>query len=143
MSTFCQRLYHRKCQWRGVGGQKKPKSCQHSLWTTPYYNVKSKWKITTNLMAFLENMNFTKGLEYISTRDSSTPDISNRTSGLEKSRVVVIQWLQKCWIKNLNRSHKFKNNPLHGNRRSFGLFLHKWGGLDFQSNIFEGFELTF
>jgi hypothetical protein len=22
-STFCQRLYHRKCQRRGVGGQKK------------------------------------------------------------------------------------------------------------------------
>ena len=22
MSTFCQRLYHRKCQRRGVGGQK-------------------------------------------------------------------------------------------------------------------------
>ena len=28
MSTFCQRLYHRKCQHRGVGGQEKPKSCQ-------------------------------------------------------------------------------------------------------------------
>ena len=27
--------YHRKCQGRGVGGQKKPKSCQRSLWTTP------------------------------------------------------------------------------------------------------------
>jgi len=25
----------------------------------------------------------------------------------------------------------------------FGLFLHKWGGLDFQSNIFEAFGLTF
>ena len=31
MSTFCQRSYHRKCQRRGVGGQKKPKSCQRSL----------------------------------------------------------------------------------------------------------------
>ena len=28
---FCQRLYHRKCQRRGVGGQEKPKSCQRSL----------------------------------------------------------------------------------------------------------------
>ena len=36
MSTFCQHLYHRKCKRRGVGGQKKPKSCQRSLWTTPY-----------------------------------------------------------------------------------------------------------
>ena len=25
MSTFCQRSYHRKCQRRGVGGQKKAK----------------------------------------------------------------------------------------------------------------------
>ena len=32
MSTFCQRSYRRKCQCRGVGGQKKkePKSCQRS-----------------------------------------------------------------------------------------------------------------
>ena len=29
--TFCQRLYHKKRQRRGVGGQKKPKSCQRSL----------------------------------------------------------------------------------------------------------------
>ena len=36
MSTFCQRLYHRKCQHRGVGGQEKPKSCQRSVWMTPY-----------------------------------------------------------------------------------------------------------
>ena len=28
-------LYHRECQRRGAGGQKKPKSCQRSLWTTP------------------------------------------------------------------------------------------------------------
>ena len=28
MSTFCQHSYHRKCQRRGVGGQKNPKSCQ-------------------------------------------------------------------------------------------------------------------
>ena len=32
MSTFCQLSYHRKCQRRGIGGQKKPKSCQCSLW---------------------------------------------------------------------------------------------------------------
>ena len=25
MATFCQRLYHRKCIRRGVGGEKKPK----------------------------------------------------------------------------------------------------------------------
>ena len=31
MSTFCQRSYHRKCQQRWVGGQKKLKSCQRSL----------------------------------------------------------------------------------------------------------------
>ena len=30
MSTFCQRSYHRKYQRRGVGGQKKPKSCEHN-----------------------------------------------------------------------------------------------------------------
>ena len=35
MSTFCQRSYHRKCQCKAVGDQKKPKSCQRSLWTTP------------------------------------------------------------------------------------------------------------
>ena len=35
MSTFCQRSYYRKWQWRGVGGQKKPKYCQGRLWTTP------------------------------------------------------------------------------------------------------------
>ena len=28
---FLTTLYHRKCQRRGVGGQKKPKSCQRSL----------------------------------------------------------------------------------------------------------------
>ena len=26
MSTFCRRFYHRKCQLRGVGGQKKAKN---------------------------------------------------------------------------------------------------------------------
>ena len=31
MFTFCQHLYHRKCQRRELGGQKKPKSCQRSL----------------------------------------------------------------------------------------------------------------
>ena len=36
MSTFCQRLYHRKCQHREVVGPKKPKSCQRSLLTAPY-----------------------------------------------------------------------------------------------------------
>ena len=35
MSTFFQRSYHRNCQRRWVGGQKTPKSCQRSLWTTP------------------------------------------------------------------------------------------------------------
>ena len=32
-TTFCQRSCHRICQHSG--GQKKPKSCQRSLWTTP------------------------------------------------------------------------------------------------------------
>ena len=31
MSTFCQCSHHRKCQCKGVGGQKKSKSCQLSL----------------------------------------------------------------------------------------------------------------
>ena len=31
MSTFCQRSQGRKCQRRGVCGQKRPKSCQRSL----------------------------------------------------------------------------------------------------------------
>ena len=31
---FCQRLYHRKCQLRVLGGQRKSKCCQRSLWTT-------------------------------------------------------------------------------------------------------------
>ena len=45
MSIFCQRSHHRKCQHRWIGGQKKPKSCQRSLWTTP--NVKTIcWKIS-------------------------------------------------------------------------------------------------
>ena len=40
MFTFCQRLYHRKCQRRGVGGQKsrnlvnvvceRPPTCHHA-----------------------------------------------------------------------------------------------------------------
>ena len=34
-STFCKPLYHRKCKRRGVGGQKKAKSCKRSLWTPP------------------------------------------------------------------------------------------------------------
>ena len=29
--TFCKLLYHRKCKPRGVGGQKKEKSCKRSL----------------------------------------------------------------------------------------------------------------
>ena len=29
--TFCKLLYHRKCKRRGVGGQKKDKSCKRSL----------------------------------------------------------------------------------------------------------------
>ena len=39
MSTFCQRSYHRKCQRRGIGGQK---SFQRSLWTTPKKKKKQK-----------------------------------------------------------------------------------------------------
>ena len=35
MYTFFQRSYHRKCQHKGIENRKKPKSCQHSLWTTP------------------------------------------------------------------------------------------------------------
>ena len=31
MSSFRQHLYHRKCQRKGIGGQKKPKSCLRSL----------------------------------------------------------------------------------------------------------------
>ena len=31
MSTLCQILYHRKCQQRGVGAQKRAKYCKHSL----------------------------------------------------------------------------------------------------------------
>ena len=39
MSTFCQRcLYHRKCQRRGVGGQKKLKSCQLITLITQFVN---------------------------------------------------------------------------------------------------------
>ena len=36
MFTFCQSLYPKICQYRGVGGQNKPLSCQRGLWTTPY-----------------------------------------------------------------------------------------------------------
>ena len=32
--TFCQHAYRGKCQCMGVGGQKKPNSCQGSLWMT-------------------------------------------------------------------------------------------------------------
>ena len=32
----------RKCKQRGVGGQKKPKTCQRSLWTTPKYGFYKK-----------------------------------------------------------------------------------------------------
>ena len=32
---FVKRSYYGKCHLRGVGGQKKPKSCQRSLWTIP------------------------------------------------------------------------------------------------------------
>ena len=42
MPTFCQCLYHRKCQRRGVGGQKKLKSCQRSLWTAPYLIIEAR-----------------------------------------------------------------------------------------------------
>ena len=35
MSGFCQQLQGRTCQGRGLGGQKKPKSCQRSLLMTP------------------------------------------------------------------------------------------------------------
>ena len=30
MFTFCQHSYHRKCQQRGIGDQKKAKSCLRS-----------------------------------------------------------------------------------------------------------------
>ena len=45
MSTFCQRSYDTKCQRRGIGGQKKPESCQRSLWTTPKVAItcRSRW----------------------------------------------------------------------------------------------------
>ena len=39
MSTFCQHLYHRKFERRGVGDQKKVKSCQRSLWMTSCFQV--------------------------------------------------------------------------------------------------------
>ena len=35
VTCFCQRLKGTKCQRRGVDGQKKAKTCQRSLWTTP------------------------------------------------------------------------------------------------------------
>ena len=36
MSTFCQHLYRKKSSAQGDKLSKKPKSCQRSLWTTPY-----------------------------------------------------------------------------------------------------------
>ena len=38
---------------------------------------------------------------------------------------------------------KTSNNPKLHQWCHIGLFLHKWGGLDFQSTIFEAFVLTF
>ena len=34
-NIFCQRSSGRKCQRRGEGGQKNPKTCQRRLWTPP------------------------------------------------------------------------------------------------------------
>ena len=42
---------------------------------------------------------------------------------------------KNCELKNRNRSHTCKNNPIWCSRQSFGWFLHKWGGLNFQSTI--------
>ena len=33
--TFGHRLYQKKMSMKGVGGQKKSKSCQRGLWTPP------------------------------------------------------------------------------------------------------------
>ena len=49
MLTFCQRLYHIKCQHRGVGGQKMQKSGQRSLWMTPSFNFQTKNQILNRL----------------------------------------------------------------------------------------------
>ena len=57
--------------------------------------------------------------------------------------IVIIQWLQKWWIENPHQSHVCKNNTIRCYWRSFRMFLHKWGGVDFQSTTFEAFGLTF
>ena len=48
MSTFCQRSYHRKCQRRGVGGQKKAKI----LWMPPKACVDTWWILRTERELF-------------------------------------------------------------------------------------------
>ena len=58
MSTFCQRLYHRKCQRRGVGGQKKSQNlvnvvCERPL--TPKFQATREtlppsWKNATGII---------------------------------------------------------------------------------------------
>ena len=62
MSTFCQRLYHRKCQLRGVGGQKEPKSCQRSLWTTPKGKLSKHRRQNISYLAILEGACLTYAL---------------------------------------------------------------------------------
>ena len=50
------------------------------------------------------------------------------TTFLFHRRIVVIQSLQKWWIEKSKSISR--------------MFLHKWGGLDFQSTLFEAFGLT-
>ena len=66
MFTFCQRLYHRKCQRRGVGGQKSQNLvnvvCERPLNDIfPAFNV-SNSNICTYLHMYLAFMAFMVGV---------------------------------------------------------------------------------
>ena len=84
MSTFCLRLYHRKCQRRGVGGQKKLKSCQRM--NSPYLFL-----VSLNILVMKTNTIFKTSLWII--QKKITPFLSK----------VIRQWRQsqKDSIKNV------------------------------------------
>jgi hypothetical protein len=67
-STFCKLLFHRKCKWRGVGGQKKPNllkvACErpirgHSItmWTKcyPIFNWRNQKNLELTYLEFFKN----------------------------------------------------------------------------------------
>ena len=83
MSIFCQRLYHRKCQHRGVGGQKNPQNLVNGVYERPLILPYFERRLVKHHQTILAGkVTFTRSK---STLIFKNPAVDNTTMTFQKS----------------------------------------------------------